>query len=530
MLKLFLVSCLLILLPVATFAKGDRVSDAFGMNLHLRQRIHESDWNSTLQSAEDAGVQWGREEFNWNTIEPSDGTFDFSSYDEVADDYDAHNIKMLGLLTYSSSWAASSEFAPPDAAAWENYVSTVAQHYAGQIDTWEIWNEPNYDAFWTGTSAEYAELITEAAEAIKAVNPDAKIVLGGLSGADSSYLDTLYSELADPSIIDVVAIHPYRTVNDSYTYAPEATTDGLNTLQTDIYNVLAVIQRHGQTAPIWLTEMGWPTSSTGVTETQQADYLQRMEALVLSIPKVQKIFWYTYTDTNDANFGLVNDAGTAKPAYSAYQFMVNTFDQEKFMEQILPSATTVSNFSQSQGWQFSGTVCTNGTVDDHDHGKLTVTYQFTSSTNCYAPITFHKQLANPTRALQFRAKGEADDTQLRVRILDATGETFQYSLGFLPHTWLFYTVQLGSNSAHWGGNNDSVIDQPITFDSLLLDDTDGSFASGTVQFDNLESSAKANVYEQRWRANHQNDFAYWTSGRNRTIGQQQYTSSVQWGS
>ncbi len=491
----FIATAILYFFPFVVLANVSPVKQAFGMNVHLRERVPTADWGKTLATADTAGVQWAREQFNWDVIEPTDNTFDFTSYDAVVAAYEEHDIRVVGLLTYSSSWAASGggvsssgasdyEFYPPDLTAWQDYVATVAEHYAGRVDYWEIWNEPNHLAFWKGTAAQYAELLEAAASVITAANPEAKIVLGGLSGADADYLDQLYDQLADPTIIDIVAIHPYRVVNGNFVYAPEQTADGLNTLVTDIYNVLAVIKRHHQSGtPIWLTEIGWPTNDVGVSNKIQARYLQRAYAQALAIPTVRKVFWYALLDDSDS-FGLVKEDYSKKKSYSAYQFMREQFSGKSWREQILPENHTIDDFSTNRGWQFNGTVCTDGTVKISE-GKLQIFYQFTGQGNCYAPIALQQTLANRPYAIQFRAKGSNDDTVLRLRLTDATGEIFQYTLGYLPRQWLLYTVQLNQLSNHWGGDNDGVLDQPMTFNSFVLDNTDGSQVAGTVFIDDL---------------------------------------------
>ena len=490
--------------------------------MHLRTRVPESDWNTVLSKAADAGVQWGREEFTWDVIEPPEDNYSFDVYDSVVDAYDTAGVHMLGLLTYSSSWASSnpsspdSEFYPPDITAWTNYVNEVATRYAGRVNTWEIWNEPNLSGFWKGSAADYADLLQAAADAIHAANQNATVVLGGLSGADTSFLNDVYDALESSSIIDVVAIHPYRVVGSNFNYAPESTADGLNTLTNDIYNVLAVMHAHGQIdTPLWLTEVGWTTDSTGVSEDTQARYVLRLYSIALSIPQVKKVFWYDMTDTSDsdypeAHFGLL-EAGTygKKTAYDAYAFVSQHLNRRRFKDQFLPEQTSVDSFDGGRAWEFTGTQCTNGSVEQVDD-ELVVNYAFTGTNNCYAPVYSGIALPNGTRALQFIAKGSDDDTFLRVRVTDATGETFQYQLGYMPSRNVYYTVQLLGFASHWGGNDDGTLDQPLMFDSFVLDDTDGSFASGSVHMSQLVSSLIGNAYLYRYHKDNKDIYAYWS--------------------
>lgn len=500
-------------------------ADAFGVNIHLRQRHTQTDWPAVLTAAQGTGATWAREQFNWDVIESTDDAYSFDAYDAVLTAYEAADIEVLGLLTYSSSWASANsgatdyEFYPPDLDAWSDYVETVTQHYAGRVTYWEIWNEPNHPSFWKGDAADYADLWNAAVAAAKLGNPEAKLVFGGLSGADYDFLETVLPLVEDPADIAVVAIHPYRFGN-----APEAILDGLNTLPTDIYNTKAVLNRFQLArTPIWLTEIGWQTGVDGVTDRRQAEYLTRAYTMALAIPDVRKVFWYALADTaddetiSDSQYGLLEDDLVPKESGNAFQFVATELAGHWLKSQTIPVEHDIDRFSGSLGWHFAGTVCTNGEMTDHDNGKMFVSYTFTADTNCYAPITLGKALMPGTQVLQFRAKGDNNSTSLRVRVIDSTGETFQYNFGYLPKEWLYYTVQLNHPSSWWNGNGDGKLDQPLTFDSFILDDADGLQESGTLQIDDLVSSKKGNVYQYRFRQGTTNKYAYWTSAKERKV-------------
>ncbi|MFH1426038.1 MAG: cellulase family glycosylhydrolase [Candidatus Kerfeldbacteria bacterium] len=531
--RLILTGCallLLMLLPAGAHAKGEPIKQAFGANIHLRQRIDESDWDVVLRKAENAGVQWGREEFSWDVIEPADNSFSWAAYDSVVDAYEARGIRMVGLLSYSSSWASDlpgssdSEFYPPDIKAWKDYVGRAAKRYAGRVDHWEIWNEPNHAGFWKGSLSEYATLLEAASVAIKEENPNAKIVLGGLSGADSDFIDKLYDELDNPDIIDIVAIHPYREKSGNFNYAPEESLTGLNLLMTDLYNVKAAVERNdSNSTPIWLTELGWTTYKNGVTDKRQAAFLMRAYAIALSVPTVKKVFWYALNDTSsdtsyaEAHFGLLDHANARKTSWHAYKFMRSYLTRARSNGQRLPKQQKVDDFSSNKGWEFSGTVCTDGSVTVPSDGRMKVSYAYTGPGNCYAPVALRKQLPEQSKVLQFKARGSSDHTTLRVRVTDRWGETFQYTLGQLPDRWLHYTIQLNSYNDRWGGDNDGALDRPLTFNSFVLDNKDGAKESGTVYFDNLYSSRVPDTYLYKFRKNRRSRYAYWTTTKPKAL-------------
>ena len=65
---------------------------------------------------------------------------------------------------------------------WGQFMYKLAQRYAGQINTWVIWNEPDLYSdsvpyTWDGTITDLYQLVKVASQAVKKANPDAKIVL-----------------------------------------------------------------------------------------------------------------------------------------------------------------------------------------------------------------------------------------------------------------------------------------------------------------------------------------------------------------
>lgn len=521
--RLFFIVTLCMSMPWATLGAGDTIGEAFGANVHLRQRIPATEWDQVLDQAQAAGVQWAREEFEWDVVEPTDGSYSFTAYDNVVAAYKEHDIKVLGLLTYSSDWASSNpgsqyaEFYMPDEKAWRDYVGTVAEHYAGDIDTWEIWNEPNHSGFWRSDFTDYVTLLEIAADEIHKRNPDARVVLGGLSGSDTDFLERLYAALSDPSIIDIVAVHPYRHVDSNFNHAPEKTVDGLGTLLNDLYNVKAVLNRYNQdTTPIWLTEVGWTTYEDGVSQQTQARFLTRLYTIALSVPQVKKVFWYSFSDTTDdrqyqdAHFGLVTDSYAPKQSFAAYQFVAKQLAGYRVKELLLPQQQDVSDFSRDFFWGMTERICTIASVDGNTKkNRLRVDYQFTQPTNCYGVVGRSLQLPGKTRALAFRARGSNDNTILRVRVTDTTGETFQYNVGLMPDQWLPYVVQLSQHAAHWGGDKDGKLDQPLSFQGFVVDNGSGSMARGRVLFDDLVASRHSNAYLFRLRNATHTSYALW---------------------
>jgi xylan 1,4-beta-xylosidase len=98
---------------------------------------------------------------------------------------------------------------------WAGLVRAVTQHLVDRYgrdevrDRWrfEVWNEPNLSVFWAGTPGEYWRLYTEAARAVKAVDPGLRV--GGPATAAVGWID---DQLRVDAPTDFLSTHVYGTV------------------------------------------------------------------------------------------------------------------------------------------------------------------------------------------------------------------------------------------------------------------------------------------------------------------------------
>src|SRR4029434_9051088 len=71
---------------------------------------------------------------------------------------------------------------PKDYGQWATLIHTLVTHWVArygiqEVAEWffEVWNEPNLKAFWTGTKKEYFKLYRVTADAIKKVDPSLRV-------------------------------------------------------------------------------------------------------------------------------------------------------------------------------------------------------------------------------------------------------------------------------------------------------------------------------------------------------------------
>jgi len=120
----------------------------------------------------------------WGLIETAPG--EWAWHDAEVDMARRHGLSILGMFDSAPPWETGADedgyfgiyHAPKSLDRWRNYVRTVAGHYAGRIDEWEVWNEP-WDMnrfFQGGTPGRYVELLKAAHEEAKAANPACTII------------------------------------------------------------------------------------------------------------------------------------------------------------------------------------------------------------------------------------------------------------------------------------------------------------------------------------------------------------------
>ncbi len=131
---------------------------------------------------------------------------------------------------------------PRDWSEWHDVVRQLAAHLVerygiDEVATWsfEVWNEPNLEVFWTGTKADYLRLYDESARAVKSV--DVRLRVGGPSTAASEWVETLTAHAADTDMpLDFVTTHTYGNLP---------------------LDVEPSLHRHGfDGIPVWWTEWG----------------------------------------------------------------------------------------------------------------------------------------------------------------------------------------------------------------------------------------------------------------------------------
>lgn len=321
----------------------------FGMDLYVTgQERSKSERFAMLDAATDLGVKWSREEMSWANLEPYEkGSYNWGAFDTWVNELIKRDIKVVAAIQTTPAWASGASTSQPDW-YWQvprnpqdfvDFVAAAAQHYAGRIDTWEIWNEPDVEITFRcdgcNRAAVYAQMLAGSYAAIKQANPQATVLIGGLSihdyhNAGMAFLDQVVEASGGKFNFDVLSIHPYMPDR------PPESTDPKTVVQNFPYRLdmsYKWLQEHG--APnkeIWVTEDGYstcnPCGTLGVSEEEQARRLVRLHMLAMSAPGVTQFDYFQAKDKFNSppsdmfgNMAIMRNDLSEKPAYVAYRTM-----------------------------------------------------------------------------------------------------------------------------------------------------------------------------------------------------------------
>ena len=238
----------------------------------------------------------------WLNLEPRQDQWDFTNLDAHIAQAKDHGVTDITLVLWGTpSWAArdfkvtdapwlgpGSASMPQQVSDWQDYVMHVATRYKGQINAYEIGNEPNSINFWSGTDQELVNLVHVAAATIHQIDPAATVVAPApvFTSRDRRTLRAgtkFWNELDQPEGIDSLSFHWY----------PSATTD-----PSELGKVVAFLRARAQAAglgeiPLWLTEVNYFAGSMSAAQ-QEKKVIETNQ--VITALKLPRAYWYAWTD------------------------------------------------------------------------------------------------------------------------------------------------------------------------------------------------------------------------------------------
>jgi hypothetical protein len=229
----------------------------YGINAHLPS-------GAMLDRVAAAGIAWIRVDFNWVTMEPARGVYDWALTDTVVTEARARGLHIYATLAYSPAWANGGQApnTPPlNSDDWYNFVHETVSRYREHVQHWGMWNEPNFKAFWSGSLTQYLQMILEVgARAVR--DAQGGLVLGPELGMGDDWWVWFYQILAQKSgDLDIVTIHSYEDSGHDVLGRVDGPVPPWE--RPAVRDVMRATRARGK--PLWLTETGWNTARSRKT-------------------------------------------------------------------------------------------------------------------------------------------------------------------------------------------------------------------------------------------------------------------------
>jgi len=330
---------LCLIAPASISAQGPPPDPRFGAIESFRDPV----------AAAEAGVAWDRIIFYWSELQRT-GPDDWNAFHVPFDWLDlatSQGREVVGVLKNTPAWATDG---PTDCGAprgldlpvddpgnlWAAFVRRVATTYAGRVNHWIIWNEPeilpgSYGLEWCGTLEEYYLLLKVAYTAAKQANPQVTIHLAGLTHwHDPDYLRKFLAVATkDPTgaangyYFDVVSLHIY--------FRSETVPEVIDATR-------ASLSAYGISKPIWVNETNAPPNSDPEWHMPQANYEINLEeqasfllqsfalALASGVERIAVFQWIDHDlPPGFEPFGVIRQDNSRRPAYYAYRLITSEY-------------------------------------------------------------------------------------------------------------------------------------------------------------------------------------------------------------
>jgi hypothetical protein len=293
-----------------------------------------------------ANAGWVRINLPWREINPEPDRWVWGPTDAVVRSARSQGLKVLAILSAAPVWAGSNGngTAPPlEIAHWQRFVRKVARRYAGRVQAYEIWNEPNLGDVGPGIGwardlgwyPRYTDYLRAAALQIRRYAPGTLVAGPATSSEPDARTEEIFRQLEEVvytdgpawSFLDVVSFHG-NARNDQSTA----------TVLSHIERQLEVLRARNPSAaaqPLWLTELGWEVGG-GISEESQRDRVRNViEALTGSggyLPDCYlcpgaplhstftwaAVFLYKDVDSPGEPRGIYREDRTRKPVITDY--------------------------------------------------------------------------------------------------------------------------------------------------------------------------------------------------------------------
>ena len=335
---------------------------------------YEETFPTLLEALEESGAGWARARINWSWIQPDPPPSDYvwgPYHDEKLRLVAETGVRLIATVADSPDWAADFPCAaiyPDRLGEFAQFLTDLVNRYKQppyNIKHWELYNEPDgvNGAVWPDLSPgglgcwgydgdRYAKMLDVAYPAIKAADPEATVLMGGVAhdwfieygGPFYRYFPDDVMEHGGWDHIDVLNFHYFPDwhaewerwvphgnpptcgiVDDGEGLSYEAWGIDLIAKTNHFRNRMSTCFGVDKPVkPVWVTELaehGYANDPASLAN--QARYVIKGYARGLAAG-VENITWYALATPNDSyGQGLLFDDWTPKPAFYAYRTLTS---------------------------------------------------------------------------------------------------------------------------------------------------------------------------------------------------------------
>ncbi len=298
----------------------------------------------------------------WSSVQPTRrGGYDWTALDEGVEIAARAGLRVLPFVWGTPRWLGKATNPPIDNAtqrtAWKEFLTAAVERYGPRGDfwaentaggvgvlyepaipralpirTWQLWNEANFFYFTTPASpSRYAKLVTMSSQAIKAVDPGAKLVLAGLFAEPKpaypkgmhavEFLEKLYRVPGIRNRFDGIALHPYAV--------------DAETLEEFVEEFYEVATANRDRPGLYITEMGWGSEDNfeevAFEQGPQGQVRQLRDSYTYLLENrrrlnIKQTYWFSWKDVSSEACSFCDSVGLfregkgfkPKPAWRAF--------------------------------------------------------------------------------------------------------------------------------------------------------------------------------------------------------------------
>jgi hypothetical protein len=284
-------------------------------------------------------------------------TFGYSAlslYDQIVTKARQRGLKVLGLLSneawqgWLSMWQENNNEVSGGVGS-NTYLSQfakyaavlLAQHYAGQVDNWEVWNEPSQPLTYLYPS-NFAWLLADVYQEVKKAGvTTARFTSGGITAQEDSagkltsastgadYLQQTYNQgknLAGWNTLkSTYGSYPLDSIGQ-HIYVDSWTTTSSIKIKTALdflHNAYVKAEGGSTNKQTVITEVGWASDHVG--DSVQATNLRIAYTQFKKTSYVKNAYWFFLRDEPPASLylGLLKADNSYKPSWNAYLTYAN---------------------------------------------------------------------------------------------------------------------------------------------------------------------------------------------------------------